>query len=151
MNKNAIQFIESCLNMSIFYKFLYYFLSFRGAALYHFGSAAASAADGGVDIPRGFAQVDMAAADDIFVACFIAAGEGRGEARALFHQQIHELTQGDVVKRGIKDADVAVGEALRRGARRDQLTARFGKALLEPRLLVQNAPYRRGNLTARDA
>ena len=44
MNKNAIQFIESCLNMSIFYKFLYYFLSFRGAALYHFGSAAASAA-----------------------------------------------------------------------------------------------------------
>ena len=93
----------------------------------------------------------MAAADDIFVACFIAAGEGRGEARALFHQQIHELTQGDVVKRGIKDADVAVGEALRRGARRDQLTTRLGKALLEPRLLVQNAPYRRGNLTARDA
>ena len=50
MNKNAIQFIESCLNMNIFYKFLYYFLSFRGAALYHFGSAAASAADGGVDM-----------------------------------------------------------------------------------------------------
>ena len=74
MNKNAIQFIESCLNMNIFYKFLYYFLSFGGTALYHFGSAAASAADGGVDIPRGFAQVDMAAADDIFVACFIAAG-----------------------------------------------------------------------------
>ena len=65
MNKNAIQFIESCLNMNIFYKILYHFLSFRGAALYHFGSAAASAADGGVDIPRGFAQVDMAAADDI--------------------------------------------------------------------------------------
>ena len=59
MNKNAIQFIESCLNMNIFYKFLYYFLSFGGTALYHFGSAAASAADGGVDIPRGFAQVDM--------------------------------------------------------------------------------------------
>ena len=84
-------------------------------------------------------------------ACFIAAGEGRGEARALFHQQIHELTQGDVVKRGIKDADVAVGEALRRGARRDQLTARFGKALLESRLLVQNPPHRRGDLAARDA
>ena len=105
--------------MNIFYKFLYYFLSFRGAALYHFGSAAASAADGGVDIARGLAQIDMAAADDIFVACFIAAGEGRGEARAFFHQQVHKLAQGDVVRAVTEPMSAGKMHALAQNIRRD--------------------------------
>ena len=99
----------------------------RGGALDHLFLSAAFAGNGGID---GFGigpQVHGAAAQNVVISRFVAAGEARGDAGALFHGGIDQLPETYHVQIRLKQHKISLAFGQRRKTLVNAVSGKYPK------------------------